>query len=335
VTRAPHRLSGAALVVVALACGAGLGRAKVKARAPRPAPPATAGTQDNPGASGDGTVPQPEPYTLPPEALARRAGVPAGELLGPFIYEAKGSYEGWTPGWRFRYWLYVPARYRPGHRAALLVLQDGRHYVGDPAVSKARFNAPTVFDNLIAEGAMPVTIGVFIDPGSPSGAPGGGGDPARSKQYDTPNPQYARFLVEEFLPATVLAKYDVVTDADGWAIGGHSSGGIAAFTAAWFFPDRFRKVLSASASFSNTGGVFPATILTVKPPKPLRVYQLSGTHDLRDWFQQNNQAAQDLATMGYHHRYRSGTDIHFPPAAAAADFPDALRWLWRGYHAPP
>ena len=27
--------------------------------------------------------------------------------------------------------------------------------------------------------------------------------------------------------------------------------------------------------------------------------------------------------------------IHFPPAAAAADFPDALRWLWRGYRPPP
>jgi len=33
-------------------------------------------------------------------------------------------------------------------------------------------------------------------------------------------------------------------------------------------------------------------------------------------------------------RYRPGTGMHYPPAEAAQDFPDALRWLWRGYHDP-
>jgi enterochelin esterase family protein len=322
-----------------LALAAALAPGPARAGRPRahPAPPAvvTTGRQDDPGTVGDGTVPQPEPYAPAPESLSRLHGAPAGRVLGPLVYKATRSYEGWATGWQFRYWVYVPAQYKAGHRAALLVLQDGRHYVGDPNVSGARFNAPTVLDNLIAEGSMPVTIAVFIDPGSPNGEPGGGGDPNRSRQYDTPNDQYGRFVIEELLPAAILSKYDVVTDPDGWAIGGHSSGGIAALVAAWFHPERFHKVLSSSASFSNTGGIFPARLLTVRPPKPLRVYQLSGTRDLRDWFEQNNQAAKDLAAMGYHYRYRTGTDIHFPPAAAAADFPDALRWLWRGYHTPP
>jgi enterochelin esterase-like enzyme len=308
---------------------------------PRPTGPAPAsavalplaGRQADPGSGGDGVVPQAEPYVLPPEALTHLHGAPVGQVLGPFFHVATGAYEGWAPGWKFQYWIYVPAQYRAGHRAALLVLQDGHHYIGDASRSKARFNAPTVLDNLIAEGSMPVTIALFVDPGSPDGVPGRGGDPNRSRQYDTPNDQYGKFVVDELLPATVLGKYDVVTDADGWAIGGHSSGGIAALMTAWFYPHKFHKVLSASASFSNTGGVFPAKILTL-PPLPLRVYLLSGTHDLRDWFDQNNQAAQDLATMGYHYRYLSGTDVHFPPAAAAEDLADALRWLWRGYRAP-
>ena len=305
-----------------------------------PPPPAFAsgaatGVQEDPGAVGDGTVPQPAPYAPPPESLAHLHGAPTGQVLGPFIYAATGAYDGWAAGWKFQYWIYVPAQYRAGHRAALIVLQDGHHYAGDASRTKARFNAPTVFDNLIAEGSMPVTIGVFIDPGSPDGVPGRGGDPNRSRQYDTPNDQYGKFLVDELLPTAILPQYAIVTDPDGWAIGGHSSGGIAALMAAWFHPDKFHKVLSASASFSNTGGKFPAALLTVRPPKPLRIYLLSGTQDLRDWFAQNNQAAKDLAAMGYHYRYRPGTDIHFPPAAAAADLADALRWLWRGYHVPP
>jgi hypothetical protein len=39
--------------------------------------------------------------------------------------------------------------------------------------------------------------------------------------------------------------------------------------------------------------------------------------------------------MGYHYRYLQVMDVHAPPSAAASDFPDALRWLWRGYHTPP
>jgi enterochelin esterase-like enzyme len=322
-----------ALAVVAALTTLALRPAGARSRA-KPAAALT-GTQADPGAAGDGSVPQPGPYDLPPEARSHLRGAPTGQVPGPLFHTTTGAYTDWAPGWKFRYWIYVPAQYRPGHRAALLVLQDGHHYVGDPSISKAHFNAPTVIDNLIAEGSMPVTIVVFIDPGSPDGVPGRGGDPNRSRQYDTPNDQYGKFLVTEFLPTDILTKYDIVADADGWAIGGHSSGGITALMAAWFYPNKFHKVLSASASFSNTGGKFPAALLTVKPPKPLRVYLLSGTQDLRDWFAQNNEAAKDLAAMGYHSRYRPGTDIHFPPAAAAADFADALRWLWRGYRAPP
>jgi enterochelin esterase family protein len=133
------------------------------------------------------------------------------------------------------------------------------------------------------------------------------------------------------VPSEISSKYDIVTDADGWAIGGHSSGGNASFSAAWFYPDRIHKVLTASATMSLTGGFFPDALLQT-PVKPLRIYHMSGSNDSES-FDSNNQAAENLETMGYHYRYRPGEDVHYPPSAAAADFPDALRWLWRGYGA--
>jgi enterochelin esterase-like enzyme len=180
-----------------------------------------------------------------------------------------------------------------------------------------------------------VTIAVFIFPGTNDGHQVGGGDGGRSTQYDTPNDQYGKFLLEEFLPANITSKYDIVSDADGWAIGGHSSGGIASIIAGWYWPDRFHKLLTASPSFPNKGGKFPGEFLTVPTPKPLRIYHLSGTMDLGGFKAANDQAAKDFAMIGYHYRYRPGEDAHYPPKAAIADFPEALRWLWRGYKAAP
>jgi enterochelin esterase family protein len=180
---------------------------------------------------------------------------------------------------------------------------------------------------------MPVTIGVFIDPGTNDGHHVGGGDPSRARQYDTPNDQYGKFILDEFIPSEIAKKYDLVTDPDGWAMGGHSSGGIASIMAAWFYPDRLRKVLTASPSFPNTGGKFPGEFTKVTPAKPLRIYHLAGTQDEPGFRAANDSAAKIFMMQGYHYRYRPGEDVHYPPSAAASDFPDALRWLWRGYSA--
>jgi enterochelin esterase-like enzyme len=294
----------------------------------------TMGTQADAGTEGDGTFEQPPPYDLPPESLALKDGAVKGTVTGPFLHAQTGTYTGWST-WKFTYYVYVPSQYKPGHAAALMVFNDGYLYAGINSLTDSRFNAPMVFDNLISEGAMPVTIAVFIFPGTNDGHQVGGGDSGRSTQYDTPNDQYGKFLLEEFLPTEILNKYDIVSDADGWAIGGHSSGGIASIIAGWYWPDRFHKMLTASPSFPNKGGKFPAEFLTVPTPKPLRIYHLAGTHDLGGFKEANDQAAKDFAQLGYHYRYRPGEDNHYPPKAAMADFPAALRWLWRGYKAAP
>jgi enterochelin esterase family protein len=64
---------------------------------------------------------------------------------------------------------------------------------------------------------MPVTIGVFVEPGEPG---------RRNIEYDAFSDAYATFLLTEILPA-VQSRYAMTDDPDRWAIGGGRSGGAA------------------------------------------------------------------------------------------------------------
>src|SRR5579872_794937 len=87
-------------------------------------------------------------------ASVEHAGVPKGELI-----HCRWDHSAIFPGTRREYWIYVPAQYRPDRPACVYVNQDG-----------IQWKAPVVFDNLIAAGEMPVTIGVFVQPGRVSAA---------------------------------------------------------------------------------------------------------------------------------------------------------------------
>ncbi len=305
-----------------------------------PACPST-GTQSEPGSVGDGKATLNAPYTPAPETLMHLNGAPVGKVngvpvgttpLAPLVYAAKGLYPGESQPLKYEYWIYVPAQYKPGCAAALMVFQDGLHFVG---IDDAKLNAPTVLDNLIASGDMPVTVALLINPGEPGDGHYDGQEvPIRSIQYDTNSDAYVSFLVNEFLPANVLGAYDIVSDPDGWGIGGHSSGGIAAFMAGWYRPDKFRKLLTFDASFPNTHdnmGVSLLDSIMVSAVKPIRTYLMSGPNDLGGWYTANTTAASELAALGYHYQYEVETSTHYPPLAAQQDFPNALRWMWRGY----
>ncbi len=302
----------------------------------------TMGTQADPGTDGDGKTTLTAPYTPAPETLSHLNGAPKGKLNGlevggaampqPTIYAKQGAYPGEAQMLKYEYWIYVPAQYKPGCAATLTVFQDGLHFIG---YDDAGLNAPTVLDNLIASGDIPVTIGLFINPGEPgTGHYDGHETPIRSQQYDTNNDVYVSFLVNEFLPTNVLNQYDIVTDPDGWLIGGHSSGGIAAFVAGWYRPDKFRKLLTFDASFPNTkpnNGVALLDAINQADAKPLRTYLMSGPNDLGGWYDANTKAATELAAKNYHYIYRVETSSHYPPLAAQQDFANALKWMWRGY----
>src|SRR4051794_23001951 len=59
-------------------------------------------------------------------------------------------------------WVYVPAQYDAAKPAALMVFQDGGGYQS----TNGGWRVPLVFDNLIAAKEMPVTIAIFLNPGS-------------------------------------------------------------------------------------------------------------------------------------------------------------------------
>src|SRR5580765_8531604 len=58
--------------------------------------------------------------------------------------------------------VYIPAQYDPAKPAALMVFQDGVGYMS----TNGSWCVPLVFDNLIAEKEMPVTIAIFLNPGN-------------------------------------------------------------------------------------------------------------------------------------------------------------------------
>ena len=129
---------------------------------------------------------------------------------------------------------YVPAQYDKAKPACLMVVQDGGGYVNE----NGQFRMTVVFDNLIHKKEMPVTIGVFLNPGSiPSSVAGGKARSNRSFEYDSLGDQYARFLIEEILPP-IEAQYSISKDPARRGTCGISSGGICAWTVAWERPDQ-------------------------------------------------------------------------------------------------
>lgn len=135
-----------------------------------------------------------------------QAGVPKGKITEQTL-ESKVF-----PDTVRQYWVYVPAQYTPDKPACVMVFQDGASYMNP----KGDFRVPIVFDNLIHKKEMPVTIGIFINPGrrktdKPDARPSN-----RSFEYDTLSDQYVRFLEEEILPA-VGREYNLHKDAAGGA----------------------------------------------------------------------------------------------------------------------
>lgn len=225
------------------------------------------------------------------------------------------------------WWIYVPAQYDGKTPAALMVFQDGGGFISDTG----SYRAPIVFDNLIHRKEMPITIGVFINPGNVPSSVGKGGRSNRSFEYDTLSNQYATFLEKEILPE-VEKSYKITKDPAKRAICGNSSGGICAFTAAWERPDLFGKVLSHIGSFTNIrgGDVYPGMIRKTER-KPIKVLLQDGSHDLDNlhgnWPMANLQMAAALKFMKYEYRLEFGDGAHSGKHGGAI-FPDSLRWLW-------
>jgi len=267
---------------------------------------------------------QPGPDSKP------QPGVPKGEVIKLSFDKSKIF-----PDTIRDYWIYVPAQYKPDKPACVFVMQDG-----------IRWEAPTVFDNLINKKEIPITIGVFISPGVVKAADGNVALDRfnRSFEYDGLGDNYARFLLEELLPDVETKKtadgraIRLSHDGNDRLIAGASSGAIAAFTAAWEKPDAFSRVFSSIGTFVDLrGGMRYPSLIRKYEPRPIRIFLQDGSNDLNiyggDWWMANQTMERALSFAGYEVEHAWGDGAHDGKQATAI-FPDALRWLWKDWPNP-
>ena len=225
------------------------------------------------------------------------------------------------PGTTRSVWVHFPAAAPPGRALPCMVFQDGGGFL-DPDDD---LRAAIVMDNLIHDGAIPPMVGVFVDPGAD-----------RNAEYDAPDDRYADFLAHEVLPL-VCEHVSISDDPRDRGLCGFSSGGSAAFTAAWQRPDAFGKVLGFVSSFAQVRGGNPyPRLITTDPARQLRVLLQEGHRDLGwdepedNWLVENLRVAAALVGRGYDFRLVLGDGGHSSNHPGVL-LPDALRWLWRDW----
>jgi sugar lactone lactonase YvrE/S-formylglutathione hydrolase FrmB len=277
-------------------------------------------------------------------ALAPAADPPTGEITKHTFADSKIF-----PGTTRDYWVYVPKQYDGKTPACLWVNQDGVQF-GAVKLNQQQTAAagPGVFDQLIESKEMPVTIGVFVRPGE---VPALNSNALqrfnRSYEYDGLGDTYARFLIEELLPAVEKLKtadgreIKLSKNPNDRAIAGASSGAICAFTAAWERPDSFRRVFSSIGTYVGLrGGNDYPTLIRKYEPKPIRIFLEDGEADLNiyggDWWMANQEMERALKFAGYEveHKWTKAGERGFGGhngQHATQIFPEAMRWLWKDH----
>jgi enterochelin esterase-like enzyme len=301
-------------------------------------------------------------YADPPEAVANPA-VPQGDVREFILYsedskiypgivraqemqrDARGNYIA-PPGglskpgrYERHVYVYIPKQLAPGTPAPFMVVQDGHSYV------KRMVN---IMDNMIAAKRLPPMALILADSGG-SDAQGS----ERGLEYDTLSDRYSNWVEQELLPA-VTQKYGVTftSDPEGRATMGGSSGAAAAWTMAWYHPERYHKVLSYSGTFVNQAWPpdpktprgaweYHATLVPKAAKKPIRIWMEVGEKDNRydnpeetwhNWPLANNRMAAVLKKKGYDYRYVFAMGAgHVDGRVVMQTLPSALEWLWRDY----
>lgn len=254
-----------------------------------------------------------------------------------------------------RIWVYVPAGYRDGTPAPVLVIHDG------PGQLNLVRNA---LDNLTVSTdparRLPPFIAIAVENGGNDGK-----NSQRGLEYDTLSDRLARFINDEVFPAVlnhpdIRAAYPrlrITTNPWGRAVMGCSSGGAAAMTMGWFRPDLFRRLVAYSGTFVDQQdddapeeARFPLgaweyhssmKLIEAGERKPLRIFTHVSENDLRardaeetyhNWVMAGHRTAAALTAKGYSHRYVfSKATGHCDKRVFELTLADTLVWLWQGY----
>ena len=234
------------------------------------------------------------------------------------------------PGTVHSYSISVPDGYTGAEPAALFLAMDG-----------ITCNAPARLDSLIADGHLPVTIGVYLQPGVVLDEDGEVIRYNRSNEFDATDDLFATFIETELLPAVTNTRLDdgrpinISTDPAHRAIFGLSSGGIAALNAAWQRPDLFGRVYSGCGTFvPMRGGHDLEAIIRKHEPKPLKIYIQDGYSDtwnptFGSWYEHNVLVASALEFAGYDCEF-DWTESGHSFARTNVIFDDMMKWLWDG-----
>ena len=253
--------------------------------------------------------------------------------------------------------VYVPAAYKDGTKAPILVMHDGPSNLN--LVRNALDNLTISAD---VERKLPAFIAIAVE---------NGGDDSKGSQrgleYDTLSDRLARFINDEVLPAVlanaeIKAAYPNIAFTDnpwGKAAMGCSSGGAAALTMGWFRPDLFRRLITYSGTFVDQQDDdapdetrYPLgaweyhsgmKLIESSEKKPLRIFTHVSENDNRakdpeetyhNWVMANERTATALKVKGYDYRYVfSRATKHSDQKVFQQTLADTLVWTWRGYHA--
>jgi enterochelin esterase-like enzyme len=252
-------------------------------------------------------------------------------------------------------YVYVPAQYKDGTKAPVLIIHDG------PGQMKLIRNA---LDNLTIskdpERKLPAFVAIAVQNGGNDGK-----NSERGLEYDTMSDREARLIHDEVLPA-VLAnaeikaaypKFALTENADGRAVIGCSSGGAAALTMGWFRPDWFRRLICYSGTFVDQQdddapeeAKFPLgaweyhsgmKLIENTPKKPLRIFHHVSENDLRaqdaeenhhNWPMAGKRTAAALKAKGYDYRFVYSLKTgHCDGRVFNLTLADTLVWTWHGY----
>jgi gluconolactonase len=263
----------------------------------------------------------------PPSTYAAPAIKPENLLKGElkdFTFSSSTIF----PGTVRQVTVFIPAQYDGSRPACVYVRTDGFNPI-----------ERTLLETMIAAKEMPVTIGVFVRPGElPPTVKNTMGRRNRCFEYDGVGDNNVRFLVDELLPFVAKTfNLKLSTSGNDRCIAGVSSGGIAAFNAAWERPDAFSRVYANSGSFVafRGGHEFP-TLVRKFEAKPIRAYLTTGMRDMEncagDWFLLDQEMDKALKFSGYDYFFRIINGGH---GAGYYDYyREAMSYLWKDWPQP-
>ena len=320
---------------------------------------------ENPGADGDGSFTVGPDYKIDPDLTDK--GAPKGKtftfsmaLADSKIFRGddKTLDTAKKPVKKERkITVYVPAAYKDGAKAPLLIIHDGP---GQLSLVKNALDNLTISKD--PKRTLPAFVAIAVENGGNDGKKS-----ERGLEYDTMSDRLARFIHDEVLPAVLKSAeikaayphFALTENPWGRGVIGCSSGGAAALTMAWFRPDWFRRVIAYSGTFVDQQdddapeeAKYPLgaweyhsgmKLIETTELKPLRIFTHVSEKDIRpndaeethhNWVMAGQRTEAALKAKGYHHRFVfSEATGHCDKRVFEQTLADTLVWLWRGYRA--